>query len=312
MLGLALSPDESVLASCSADASVRLWSMPEGRPLGTLQSQSSPGLNCVAFSSDGRALAAGRQDGGMLVWDVGQRQCTHIIQGRQEAGGGASDGGVRCLAFAPGSSIRLASGGSDTVIREWLLGDDGQTTCMHTYQGHSNSVRFVAYSSPDQLVSAGEDWEREAAWRLWDTTSGACTPVLPTEEPKQPTENLHLFADGSALLSGTWGASPDQSLDLWDVQRTAGPVGMVDGRTASIVSTWCGASAVAVSQDRRLAVTATWGELKLWDLRSGQCRGALQGHTAGVAAVVISPGCRFAASALHDGTVKVWQLGRPR
>ena len=54
--GLAISPDGRLLATGMVDGKVRLWELPSGAPMGTLDGQ---GLTyCLAFSPDGTLLAA--------------------------------------------------------------------------------------------------------------------------------------------------------------------------------------------------------------------------------------------------------------
>jgi tRNA A-37 threonylcarbamoyl transferase component Bud32 len=70
---------------------------------------------------------------------------------------------------------------------------------------------------------------------------------------------------------------------------------------------------VAFSPDGRLLASADgyWdrpdpGEIKIWDLASGQELCACRGHTSGVFGVAFSPDGKRLASASRDGTVRVW------
>jgi WD40 repeat protein len=65
-------------------------------------------------------------------------------------------------------------------------------------------------------------------------------------------------------------------------------------------------TAVALSADGRLAVSASWDKtLKVWDVVSGRELHTLAGHTKGINAIVLTADGRLAVSASDDHTVKV-------
>jgi WD40 repeat protein len=68
---IAFSPDGLTLASCSSSfvaAEVRLWDLETGTAARILNTAVS--INCVAFGPEGTTLAAGSDDGSVLVWDI--------------------------------------------------------------------------------------------------------------------------------------------------------------------------------------------------------------------------------------------------
>jgi WD40 repeat protein len=67
---LEASADGRLLAAGGADGTLKLWLLPEGRTLATLNGFEGP-VTCVAFSSDGRLLAAGGADGTLRMWRIG-------------------------------------------------------------------------------------------------------------------------------------------------------------------------------------------------------------------------------------------------
>jgi WD40 repeat protein len=67
---MAFHPYNPLLASAGADGTVQLWDMGTGRLLKTLNVPDSS-VTSVAFSQDGRWLAAGASDGAIRVWGIG-------------------------------------------------------------------------------------------------------------------------------------------------------------------------------------------------------------------------------------------------
>jgi WD40 repeat protein len=71
VLGVASSPDRTVLASGSKHNTARLCRVSDGALPRILEGHTS-GINSVAFSLDGASLASGSEAGRLLLWDVEQ------------------------------------------------------------------------------------------------------------------------------------------------------------------------------------------------------------------------------------------------
>lgn len=72
---VATSPDGTILASCSADRSVKVWDARTGQELATLKGHFDRVIG-AAFSSDGQRLASTSADGVVKIWDVRTAQET--------------------------------------------------------------------------------------------------------------------------------------------------------------------------------------------------------------------------------------------
>ena len=101
-----------MLASGSVDHTIRLWSLPEGISLHSLEGHIA-GVRCLAISPDGRVLASGSDDHTIRLWSLPDGVVLKTLKGHTAE--------VSCLAISPDGRV-LASGGVDKAVRLWVLG----------------------------------------------------------------------------------------------------------------------------------------------------------------------------------------------
>jgi len=77
---VAFSPDGSLLAACSVDSTVTLWSVPDGAARRTATAPA--GLTSIAFSPDGLHLAVGSYDRTVRIWSVPGLALEKTLEGR--------------------------------------------------------------------------------------------------------------------------------------------------------------------------------------------------------------------------------------
>jgi len=110
---LAVSPDGKTLASCGNDHLVKLWSIPEGKPLGEYRGHESHVYN-VAFHPDGKALLSADLKGIVKVWDLARGQASREMDAKvlhkYDSTFGADIGGVRSMAFDAEGKLLACAG----------------------------------------------------------------------------------------------------------------------------------------------------------------------------------------------------------
>ena len=180
-MGVAVSPDSSLVAVGGADNLVHLWRVdgPEPEKLTTLEGFENY-VPAAAFSPDGQLLAAGSADGTVRLWDV-------TSPGTPEPLGeplvGATDT-VFGIDFDD-SGEQLAAASADGTLWMWALDEDGGTLTARTATGGEGLYQVLL--RPSGRVFAGgargqvSSWETdvEAAEALVCRVAG--TPVSEDE-----------------------------------------------------------------------------------------------------------------------------------
>ena len=136
---LAYSPQLLLLASGSADKTVRVWNLDTLDLKRTYRGQRDF-VTSVAFSPSGKLLAAGALDGRIQVWSVLSSRRLRSLNGHR--------GRVADIAFSP-SGDQLASAGEDGTVRLWDL---QRGRILRALTGHAGGATAVAFA-PDGAAS---------------------------------------------------------------------------------------------------------------------------------------------------------------
>ena len=122
------------------------------------QLKHSPMIAALAFSPDGKTLAAGSTDKSIRLWDVESGREICLFKGHQHV--------VNIVAFSPDGKT-LASGSVDSTVKLWNLAI-GQEVA--TLRGHRDGIFALAFTPDgDALISGG----RDKTLRFWRAPSWA-------------------------------------------------------------------------------------------------------------------------------------------
>ena len=239
----------------------------------------------VAFSPNGKVLAAGGNDGRIILWDLGTRQPI----GQPLTGQGSS---ILSLSFSPDGSM-LAAGSSDQNIIVWNVGT--RQMIGLPLSGHSGGVMSLAFSPDGKTLASGS---YDSTILLWDMdTQHLLAP--PLEAHTYWVSSLAFSPDGKILASGSY----DQTIIFWDV-KTRRPIGQPLDADAFFVTS------VAFSPDGKILAAGNFDStVTLWDVRTRQPMGEpLSGHANEIYSVAFSPDGKTLASGSLDTTIVLWDV----
>ena len=162
------------LVSCSADSTLRLWSLASGACEATLQGHESKVYGCAIVSSatqrrgggEGASSAAAAavvlascsHDETVRLWSLPDGRCTDILRGH--TGAVFSVVGLHC-------GGKVASAAADATVRIWRLSDGACVSLLHE---HAEPVCGLASLGASRLASCSDD----GVVLEWDTDSGSC------------------------------------------------------------------------------------------------------------------------------------------
>ncbi|MEH1802726.1 MAG: hypothetical protein V7L13_26915 [Nostoc sp.] len=265
------SPDSSLIASASADNTIKLW-LPDGSLVKTLSGHEDV-VNSVSFSPDSQIIASASQDKTVKLWSR-EGQLLATLLGHQ--------GVVNSVSFSPDGQI-IASASTDKTVKLWSR--DGKL--LKTLQGHDGAVLSVAWSTDGQTIASGS---ADKTVKLW-SRDGKLLKSLQGHE--DAVKSVAWSPDGKAIAS----ASLDQTIKLWNLEEKL--LRTLSGHSAGVTS-------VSFSRDGNTIASASTDEtIKLWS-SEGVLLGTLKGHNNWVNSVSFSPDGRTLVSASRDKTIKLW------
>lgn len=259
----------------------------------TIDRHAQTATSCVAFSPDGRVLAAATSDGRLHLYQVATamlKASSEVVEDPLEA--------PYSIAYAPdGKTIAVGLGHGPI-----LLCDAANAKMTGVMRGHRKYVSALAYS-PDGKTLASSCIEEGV--RLWDTTTGRERAVLSadTGAPRQGLVRSLAFSPNGKILAL---ASGPRAILRWDAV-TWKPL----SRYQPVDAEGIGFGIVAFSPDGATLASSQGGgqrAIVLWDVATGRERAALPNPTQDVKGLGFLSGGRTLVSLGNEmhGALRTW------
>ena len=297
VLCAAFSPDSTLLATGSGDATVRIWDISTGMPYSVLTGNHKSWILTVAWSHCGTYLLSGCRDNTVQVWsklDTINPTSIHL-KGHTKP--------VTCAVWEP-YGLRVATGSMDNSVKLWH-GTSGQ--CIVTLSSHTAPVMQVRWSSLSGRIYSGG---RDRVVKVWDASGRHLTDlkghghwintlalnsdaIAKTRKTKEECEATLATVGGERLLSG----SDDMTMILWKGDKQ---IARMTGHQKPV-------NCAVFSPDGRYIASGSFDKsVRLWSAITGQYIAAFRGHVGDVYLLSWSIDSRMLVSCSKDSTIKVW------
>ena len=239
------SPDGRLIAVGLKEQGVRLWDARELTPIGPPLLETGGEVKALAFSPDGRTLAAlTAPEHFLTLWDVGSRSRLHEPH---LAGEGTLLPGV---SFSPDGATLATASNSGVLL--WDVATEASLSVTGSWD-----VSDLAFSADGKMIAFARPEQGGA--EVWDVATRTLIADVEGRTPPPDWDlSVALSRHGRMLAVGGFG----RVVHLWDV-RTQKLVHELDQRGS-------GAFTLEFSPDgRTLAVSGFEPVASLWDVRTG-------------------------------------------
>ena len=244
-------------------------------------------VRALAFSSDGRILASGSDDGDVRLWDMGPgKYSSRVLHHREDR--------MRSLTFSPRGELAGGSVGGSVWV--WWLADAGRGP--ERLAALSSTVSSLIFDSRGEYLAAAT---LNGHLGLWNRAEG--TEVSLVAPRSGGRLYAAVFCPGEGLLAV---GGEQEKVRLWKMEDRYQPL-------AELETDGVGVRSLACSADGRwLAAGRENGDVLIWDTRRlTEDPNVLLGHHSGVTALNFHPDNRLLVSGSLDRTLRIWGVQQP-
>jgi hypothetical protein len=285
------------MARMWADPSTPSWRI---EPLLTITQPAKPAIQSITFSSDGKVLAGGTQNGRVVLWDS--------TSGQEIWSERVAPFPVMSVAFSPDGKL-LAAGAGQTyratepgVAKVWDM-----ATKEEVASASPKGVVWEVAFTPDSktLALSGGLWESQAESTLLDLATKESRALPWTANHDHILKGVAISPDGKTLVTDCY-----QSITVWSLAENR-----VLFDTRNLVK--CFVLSLAFSPDGKKLITCGApmrghndnepGELTLWDTATWKPRTPrAQLDAGGLVGIAYSPDGKWIAGGGYDQALHVW------
>jgi serine/threonine protein kinase len=272
---VAIASNQQKLITAGTDRIVRLWSLPDLKPLRSLSAHPAA-ITSLILSPDGKWFVTGSTDQALRLWNLESGALIHTLRAHQKP--------IAAIAISPDGRT-LISGCLNGTLHLWDVESGAR---LKTFKRPNTEVTAVTYgNTPDRVISASSDRQLQ----VWDLGTGTLHRTFAGHTAK--ITNLQV-SDNQTLLS--FGA--DRGLE-WNLQRE---------ELSQVFPENSGQAVMASLRDRHLITVHDNGNIRAWSQRGGRLVVKGAGQLERQSQAALSPDHRYLVSWTADRTLRLWQF----
>ncbi|TVU31522.1 hypothetical protein EJB05_23209 [Eragrostis curvula] len=207
-----------------------------------LHRMNEPGISSIHIHPSKDIVATGGIDTTAVLFDRPSGQILCTLAGHSKK--------ITSLKFVNRDEL-VITGSADKTVRIWQGSEDGNYSCIHTLEDHTDAVEAVTVHATQQyFVSASMD----NSWRFYYLSTGSCLTQVREDSEQEGYTSASFHPDGLLLGTGTTAV-----VKIWDV-RTQSNVAKLPGHIGPV-------NAMSFSGNGYHVATAARNGVMIWDVR---------------------------------------------
>ncbi|WP_413198593.1 eIF2A-related protein [Nostoc piscinale] len=308
---IAFSPNGQIIASGSADKTIRLWDL-HGKELKVLKEHQAS-ITSLAFSSDGKTLASASEDGEVKIWNLENfdEKNKNLISNRDWK----AEEVITKINFTPDSQNLIIAGLFDVKVWDLtepesepqLLTEDSGDFIITSISLRSDGKILAIAKVSDKNFDSKDNWQ-DSTIELWNLENEPKKYTQFIAAQKNTISSMVFSPDNTTLAA----VSVDSIVKIWDLKQLNGkpiktlkPPSDTQDKSEDIN---IALDLLAFSPDGQTLAYGDNKTVQIWDLNTQKLQTSLKGHQADISSVAFSPNGGTLASAGGDNTIILWNL----
>ncbi len=194
------SRDGKVLASVSADKTIKIWDTESGEVISNLEVPEL-GANSITFSQDRNFLIAGNEDKTIQIWDLANNSVMSTLEGHSDR--------VKTVIISPNNKF-IASAGDDKTIKIWNI----QGKLLQTIGAHNLAINSLQFTKNGKILASASSDNTIKLWQVKSSGKINPKPLQILSGHQNGITSLAFSKNGKLLISG----GGDRTIKLWQTK----------------------------------------------------------------------------------------------